>query len=158
MADEAYMPFQPGELVPTYSVRLLSGGSLRLGGQEPLTLINVWATWCTPCREEFPQLEKLYRTYHPSGMRLVAVSVDRGNDEKVRRFIKSQAVTFSIGLDDQGAIQQNYRTIAVPETLLIGSDGRLLWRKSGALRDDAADARAAIETALHLSSQRHAEE
>ena len=147
-ANGAFSPLQPGDAVPTYTLKLLSGAPFVLGGEQPMTLVNVWATWCGPCREEFPDLERIYSTYRARGLRFVAISVDRDGVEKVRRFTEKRAVSFPVALDDLGAFQTDYRTQALPETLLIDVHGRLVWRHAGALTDSITEVRSVLDASL----------
>jgi thiol-disulfide isomerase/thioredoxin len=110
--------------------------------------VNVWATWCTSCREEFADLERLHRDYGSRGVRVVAVSVDESGDERVARFARTEGVTFTVAHDAEGRIQRLYQTVGVPETYLVSGDGKLLWRHGGALRNGAPEAREAIDRAL----------
>ena len=151
--EEAFRPIAVGELVPEYTVRTITGDSARIAPGEPVTLLNVWATWCGPCEKEFPEIEALQREYGPRGLRIVAVSVDEGQDEPVREFVNRKGSTFEIGRDPEGSIRRLYQGIGVPESYLISSDGRLLVRQFGAIPDGAASLRAAIEQALAAAAR-----
>src|SRR5512147_3271193 len=74
-------PMAIGELVPELAIRTTEGDSIRIAAGEPMTLVHVWATWCGPCRQEFPELEAIQREFGPGGLRIVAVSVDDGDDD-----------------------------------------------------------------------------
>ena len=147
-ADEAFRPIAIGEPVPELTVRTLAGDTARIEPGQPVTLLNVWATWCGPCEKEFPEIEALQREYGPRGLRIVAVSVDDGDDAPVREFVAAKGATFEIGRDPQGSVRRLYQGIGVPESYLISTDGTLLVRQFGALPDGAASLRAAIEKAL----------
>jgi cytochrome c biogenesis protein CcmG/thiol:disulfide interchange protein DsbE len=150
--DDAFRPLAVGDTVPAYAAAVVGAGagdSVRVAaGAQPLTLVNVWATWCTSCREEFADLERLHREYAPRGVRVVAVSVDEGSDAKVARFATAEKVTFPVAHDAAGRVQRLYQTVGVPETYLVSPAGTLLWRKAGALSHGAPEARAALEAAL----------
>ena len=137
-----------GELVPELAIRTLEGDSVRIAAGEPITLLHVWATWCGPCRQEFPEIEAIQREFGPRGLRIVAVSVDDGDDDLVRAFAREWGATFDIGRDPGGAIRRLYQSQRVPESYLISGDGRLLARQVGALPRGAAALRGAIEEAL----------
>lgn len=147
-AENASRPIAVGETVPELTVRTLSGDSARVAAGEPVTLVNVWATWCGPCEKEFPEIEALQREFGPRGLRIVAISVDEGDDAVVRDFVARQGATFEIGRDPEGAVRSLYQGIGVPETYLISADGRLLARQFGAIPEGAAAMRAAIDKAL----------
>jgi len=151
--DEAFRPIAVGQLVPELTVRTLEGDSARIAAGEPVTLLHVWATWCGPCQKEFPEIEAIQREFGPRGLRIVAVSVDEGDDDPVRAFAEDKGATFEIGRDPDGSIRRLYQGIGVPESYLISADGRLLVRQFGAIPEGAAAMRAEIEKALTASSQ-----
>ena len=135
--------------VPAYDATTLAGDRVRVGGEAaPLTLVNVWATWCTSCREEMADLEALHRELGPRGLRVVAVSIDAGSGARVRRFVERQRLTFPVVHDAAGAIQRLYGVVGVPETYLVSPDGRLRWHHIGGIHGATRDARAAIVAAL----------
>jgi len=147
-ADEPFRPIAIGEPVPELTVRTLAGDTARIEPGQPVTLLNVWATWCGPCEKEFPEIEALQREYGPRGLRIVAVSVDEGDDAPVREFVSAKGATFEIGRDPEGAVRRLYQGIGVPESYLISTDGTLLVRQFGAIPDGGTSLRAAIEKAL----------
>ena len=151
--DEAFRPIAVGQPVPEFTVRTLQGDSARIAAGEPVTLLHVWATWCGPCQKEFPEIEAIQREFGPRGLRIVAVSVDGGDDDPVRAFAQDKGATFEIGRDPEGSVRRLYQGIGVPESYLISADGRLLVRQFGAIPEGAAAMRAAIEKALGASVQ-----
>jgi thiol-disulfide isomerase/thioredoxin len=90
-----------------------------------VVLVNVWATWCGPCRQEAPTLEKLYQEYGPKGFKIVAISVDDGPgaEQKVRDFVKEFGLTFDILHDGTGAIERAYQVSGYPENFVIDRHG-----------------------------------
>jgi len=151
--DEAFRPIAVGQPVPEFTVRTLQGDSARIAGGEPVTLLHVWATWCGPCQKEFPEIEAIQREFGPRGLRIVAVSVDEGDDDPVRAFAREKGATFEIGRDPDGSVRRLYQGMGVPESYLISADGRLLARQFGAIPEGAAAMRAAIDSALGASVQ-----
>lgn len=147
--EEKFRPIAVGELVPELTVRTLQGDSAKIAVGQPVTLLHVWATWCGPCEKEFPEIEALQKEFGPRGLRIVAVSVDEGDDGAVRNFVKEKGATFEIGRDPAGTVRQLYQGIGVPESYLIGADGKLLVRQFGAIPEGAQAMRAAIEQALN---------
>ena len=99
-----------------------------------VVMLNVWATWCEPCRAEMPSIEKLYRSYGRRGLKVVAVSIDAaGTEPGIRAFAKDLGLTFEILHDSAGAIQQIYQMTGVPESFLIGRDGVIRKKIAGAM-------------------------
>ena len=89
-------------------------------------LLNVWATWCDPCREEMPSLEQLYREYQERGLRVVAISIDDdGQAELIREFVREHNLTFDVLHDPRGGIMRQYPVRGVPQTFLISRRGQI---------------------------------
>jgi cytochrome c biogenesis protein CcmG/thiol:disulfide interchange protein DsbE len=96
-------------------------------------LLNIWATWCAPCREEMPRIQKLYKELGDSGLVVVAVSIDNpGMADAIREFRKEMGLGFEILYDDTGKIRDDYQTTGVPETFLIDRKGIVRRRLIGA--------------------------
>lgn len=122
-----------GAPAPEYAAVTLDGDTARLGdlaGQ--VVLLNVWATWCAPCREEIPALQALYETHADEGFEVVGVSVDgRGEREGIRRFAGEFGMTYPIWHDPEDSFGVTFRTIGVPVTLLVDREGMVRWRHMG---------------------------
>jgi peroxiredoxin len=97
-----------------------------------VTLVNIWATWCLPCRDEMPSMETLYDSLATRGFRIAAVSIDEGSPEDVVAFAQKLGLTFDILHDRDGTIQQLYQTTGVPESFLLDRRGILVKRVIGA--------------------------
>ena len=144
----AFKPLDVGAAVPQYAAMTLAGDTVRVGGNEPATVLNVWATWCTSCQEEMAALDSLRAQYQAKGLRVVAVSVDNSDIEKVRRFAQSNHLGMTVAHDPMSTINQTYEVVGVPTTFIVGKDGKLLWRHTGNVTEVLPDARASIEKAL----------
>lgn len=122
-------PIRIGSDAPDFTaVDLASGEEISFHGEYAgdVTLVNVWATWCEPCKEEIPALDSMYRRLAPRGFRIAAVSVDTDDSAHVRDFIEDFGVAFDVLHDQSGRIQQRFQTTGVPESFLIGRDGRIM--------------------------------
>jgi thiol-disulfide isomerase/thioredoxin len=98
-----------------------------------VVLLNIWATWCEPCRAEMPAIEQLHRVFGPRGLKIVSVSVDNAGDEKlIDTFVHEYHLSFEILHDAPGAIQRQYQTTGVPETFVLGKDGVIRKKVIGA--------------------------
>ena len=132
---DSYSLLQIGDQVPAYGARSLDGDSVEFNQfrGKPL-LVNLWATWCGPCRVEMPEIQELYERYGDR-VRVVEVSLDsRGSEAQVRRFIEDIGVTFSILLDPDERVVRQFKTIGVPATFLIDAEGTLRHRWWGQYR------------------------
>lgn len=106
--------------------------TLRDRYQGHVTIVNVWATWCIPCRTEMPALEAAYNQFKDHGFRVASVSIDEGDADAVKAFAQDYKLTFDILHDRTGRIQQLYQTTGVPESFLLDKDGKLVKRVIGA--------------------------
>jgi peroxiredoxin len=97
-----------------------------------VVLLNVWATWCLPCRVEMPSMERLYRRLGGDAFRVVAVSIDEQGDSVVRAFTRELGLTFEILHDPTGAIKRDYQATGVPESWVINRDGIIVKKVIGA--------------------------
>jgi len=106
--------------------------SLRQRYRGSVTLVNIWATWCIPCRVEMPAMESMYRALAPRGFKIAAVSIDEGGPDEVRAFGKELGITFDLLQDRSTMVQQIYQTTGVPESFLLNRDGVIVKRVIGA--------------------------
>lgn len=144
-----------GSRPPDYRVQRLPAGdtiSLRSAYRGQVTLVNIWATWCGPCRQEMPSIERLYTAYQARGFRVAAVSVDEGDNAAVLQYARETGLTFDLLHDRSGSIQQVYQTIGVPQSFLIGRDGRVAYTSLGAEEWDAPEMHRRIEQLLAAGS------
>ena len=147
-------PVKVGAEAPAFAAETLDGerASLALLRGRPV-LLNVWATWCHPCRQEIPALEQLHQAYGTRGLHVVGVSIDQGDQEQgIREFLQEYGASYAVWLDPDGEITTTYSTMGVPNTFLIGPDGTLLWKHVGPVTADNAELRALIENSLPTRS------
>ena len=125
-------PVEPGAVAPPFELLDLDGGSHRLAdfaGQ--VVLLNFWATWCPPCVEEMPSLQRLADLLEDDGLAVVAVSVDERYDD-IAPFVEEHRLRFLVLHDLGKRVSRRYEVFQFPETWLIGRDGRLVSRVIGA--------------------------
>jgi peroxiredoxin len=147
-AAAAFRPLEVGAAVPAYMAVTLQGDTIRLGGSEPVTLVNVWATWCESCREEMAALDSLHQSLGPRGLRVIGVSVDQGTAERVRRFVDALGLRFATAHDPSGDIEKQFAVMGVPTTFVIARDGRLIWRHTGNISGIVGEVRTVVDSAL----------
>jgi cytochrome c biogenesis protein CcmG, thiol:disulfide interchange protein DsbE len=140
-----------GARAPDFRALNLATGdsvSLREGYRGAVTLVNIWATWCVPCRVEMPAMEKLYQSLAPRGFRIAAVSIDEGSPEDVQAFGRELGLSFDILQDRSTKVQQIYQTTGVPESFLLNREGVIVKRVIGAQDWSSPVNRALIERLL----------
>ena len=114
-----------------------------------MVLLNIWATWCHPCRTEIPELRAIHERFKERGFELVGVSVDaEGTDETIRAFMKDFEMTFPVWRDPDERVTTLFRAVGVPGTFLIDKKGVLRWKKIGPVAPGDTSLTAAIERAL----------
>ncbi len=124
-----------GSKAPDYRVLDLDSGdsvNLRARYKGHVTLVNIWATWCGPCKVEMPAMQRLYDSLGPSGFKIAAVSIDQEGPAVVREFASDLKLSFDMLLDQPGGIQQAYQTTGVPESFLLDTTGVIMKRVIGA--------------------------
>jgi peroxiredoxin len=140
-----------GAQAPDYRVYSLAKGdsiSLRAAYKGSVTLVNIWATWCVPCRAEMPAMQGLFDSLGSKGFRIAAVSIDVQGPEAVRKFADGLHLTFDILQDQGGEIQTAYQTTGVPESFLLNREGIIVKRIIGAHEWDSPVNRALVARLL----------
>ena len=124
-----------GERAPDYRLIDLQTGdsvSLRERAKGKISIVNIWATWCGPCKEEMPAMQRTFAELQSRGFQILAVSIDEADGKDVREFTDGLGITFDILHDKGGRIQQVYQTTGVPESFLLDRDGTIIKRVIGA--------------------------
>lgn len=155
---ERFTPIERGALAPAYAAATLDGDTVSLESlRGRVVLLNVWATWCAPCRWEMPALERLYRAYRDRGLEVAAVSVDAAPGQiglfnaaggEVRSMVDELGLSFTILLDPEGIVQRRFGVTGLPTTFLIGRDGRVVDVVLGPVRWDEPPYTDIVERAL----------
>ncbi|MGD2136371.1 MAG: TlpA disulfide reductase family protein [Gemmatimonadales bacterium] len=101
-----------------------------------VVLLNVWATWCTPCEAEMPSMQRLHEQLGDSGFHIVAVSIDGGSTRMVREWVEERGFTFEVLHDRSGRIERFYQTTGVPESFVIDRHGIIVKKVIGATEWD----------------------
>jgi cytochrome c biogenesis protein CcmG/thiol:disulfide interchange protein DsbE len=144
---DRFTPVEVGTRAPDLQAIDLQGRPVSLDDlRGEVVFLNVWATWCPPCRKEMPSMQRLYDRLGPEGLRIVAVSIDAapgaldaagrpGGD--IEAFAKEYGLTFDIWHDPEGGIQRVYRTTGIPESFVIDRDGTIVKKVIGATEWDS---------------------
>lgn len=126
-----------GTIAPDFTLLDLAGKPVRLGDLKGKTVvINFWATWCGPCREEFPELVKTYEQNKDAGLLVLGVDLQENRDI-VRRFADDFGASYPILIDDGGAVAEQYRLVGVPTSFFVDSEGVLRGQQLGLLTADS---------------------
>ena len=140
-------PVVPGRPAPNFSALDLNGSPKTLDDYEDkVLLVNIWATWCAPCQQEMPSLQRLYEAVDRDDFEIVAISVDApfGQTDAFGRpggdleaYADVMGLSFTILNDPSGKVQQDYQTTGVPESFVIDRDGVIYKKVAGPTDWDA---------------------
>jgi Peroxiredoxin len=148
-AEPASVRTEVGDPMPPYSATYLDGKPMNLAGEKGnVIFLNVWATWCGPCRFETPELQALQNQYAANGLKVIGVSVDEGDTAAVKTFVDEQKITYAIAVDPEQRIATLVQTTVLPASLLIDRNGKIVWRQIGAIMPNDAKLKAAVEKAV----------
>ena len=115
-----------GPEVAAFAVATLDGDSVRLSDlRGHVVLVNVWATWCPPCRVEMPGFEKVWRAHRDRGFTVLALSTDRGPHGVVREFVTERGLTFDVAMANREALRALDAGNALPTSYVIDAEGRI---------------------------------
>lgn len=155
---ERYRPVITGSVAPEFRMERLGGGEVALSDLEGrVVLVNVWATWCAPCLQEMPSMQRLYEALADDGLEILAVSVDAALGETdafgrpggdIQAFTEMLGLTFPVLENPSGDIQRLYQTTGVPESFLIDKDGVIVKKVAGPTEWDAPQNRELIRRLL----------
>lgn len=139
------------EALPEITFNDASGKTLTLADFKGKTvLLNLWATWCAPCREEMPALDRLQKELGGDKFEVVALSLDRKGAEASQKFLdETKATNLKLYIDATGKQGTTLKIVGMPTTILIDNEGRELGRLAGPAEWDSADAKKLIEAALN---------
>ncbi len=133
-------PVEVGSKAPDFQAGELNGARTKTLAdyKGQVVLVNVWATWCAPCRVEMPSIEHLYQEFGPQGLKVVAVSIDEAGPEVVREFVRERGLSFEVLLNPQRTIERIYQTTGVPESFVLNREGIIVKKVIGATEWDSA--------------------
>ena len=139
-----------GDTMPAYAAEYLDGKPFDLASKRgSVVFVNVWATWCGPCRMEIPELQKMHDKFRGRGFEVVGVSVDDTGAEGVKKFVADQKISYPIVLDAEGKLANVLQTNVLPTSVMVDRNGKIVWRQVGALMpNDVAGVEAIIEKAV----------
>jgi len=112
---------------PAFTLASRAGGQVSLADLKgQVVMINFWASWCGPCRQEFPALDQIYAKYKPMGFTLVAINVESEKSD-AEKFLSGTPASFPILFDPDNAVSGRYGVSAMPTTVLVDRQGRVRW-------------------------------
>jgi|TARA_B110000196_G_C20898095_1_gene544616 peroxiredoxin len=138
-----------GYFAPNFKLRNIKGNYESLDSYRGgVVVLNFWATWCAPCRIEMPSFEKLYRRYRSEGVTVLAITLDKNSENKIKSFVDEYGLSFPILLDEKGEVERLYPSMTIPFTYIIDRQGRIVARVDGAKNWESSETFEAIEYLL----------
>ena len=116
---------QKGFPAPDFELATASGETMKLSDlRGQAVLVNLWATWCPPCREEMPSIEKIYNEYKDQGFIVLAVNMTyQDNAQRITPFLSERGLTFPVLLDETGDMADDYQLRSLPSSFFVRRDG-----------------------------------
>jgi len=126
-------PVAAGAMAADFKLKDLSGSTISLSSlRGKVVFLNVWATWCEPCRQEMPSIEALYEEFsRDRNFVVLAVSQDSTNRDAVEAYIRKNGYKFTVLLDPANMVADAYKVNGIPETFIIARNGRIVAHHSG---------------------------
>ena len=116
---------------PDFTLKSSNGENLRLSEYRgDVVLINFWATWCGPCRQEMPVLSELHDRYRALGFTVLGVNVE-ADTAKAKKLLKDMPVSFPVVFDSDSVVSKQYDVVAMPSTVLVDRDGNMRYLHKG---------------------------
>jgi len=131
LAAAPALAIAPSSPAPQFQLQSMAGSTVNLAQfKGQVVMINFWASWCGPCRQEMPILEKLYGKYKPMGFTMIAVNVEPDSKLAVN-WLKDTPVTFPVLFDTRSEVSKLYQVAGMPSTVIIDRKGNLRWLHRG---------------------------
>jgi peroxiredoxin len=127
-------PAVAGDIAPDFTLEDTKGNKVTLSSlRGKVVMVNFWATWCPPCKEEMPSMERLNKFMSDEDFVMLAINADDNGREVVPDFLKKNPHDFTVLYDDQGAVKQSYGVYKMPESFIINKDGTIVEKVIGAI-------------------------
>ncbi len=127
-------PAAAGDMAPDFTLEDTEGNQVTLSAlRGKVVMVNFWATWCPPCKEEMPSMDRLNNILADEDFVMLAINADDNGRAVVPAFLEKNPHDFTVLYDDQGAVKQNYGVYKLPESFIVGKDGTIVEKVAGAI-------------------------
>ena len=131
-APEPKLGPRVGQPLADFTLPDMNGEPVQLAAlRGRVVFINVWTTWCPPCIEEMPTIQRLYEELHPKGLEVLAINMDALGRQTVEPFLDKRRLTFPILLDPESRTERLYHTAGIPESFIVDKAGLLVEKIVG---------------------------
>ena len=125
---------------PDFIAKNIKGETVTLADfKGKVLLLNFWATWCGACKEEMASMQNLYSSLQDDGVEVLAISIDRWNEDRIQEYVKDNHLTFPVLLDQDQKVRKKYHVMGLPTSYLIDGEGNIRGYASGARSWDSPD-------------------
>jgi cytochrome c biogenesis protein CcmG/thiol:disulfide interchange protein DsbE len=138
---------EAGQKAPNFSLDGQGGGVALEGQAGKVVFVDFWASWCGPCRQSFPWLNEMQKTYGPKGFTVIGVNVDKKRDD-AEKFLTETPANFAIAFDPSGKTPREWQVPGMPSSYLVGRDGRIRMIHPGFREVDRPELEARIKQAV----------
>jgi peroxiredoxin len=142
-----------GTTMPPYSASLIDGKKFDIAAEHGnVVFLNLWATWCGPCRFEIPELQSMHQKYASRGFKVVGVSLDDTGVDGVKQFVSQHGMTYPVAYDPDGKIATIFQSSVLPTSVIVDRSGHVVWKKFGIVSMDDPTLTDALTKALDAKS------
>jgi peroxiredoxin len=142
-----------GKVPPPFSLFDLSGNQISLAGYRgKVVVLDLWATWCPPCRVEIPFLVELYEEHKDAGLVVIGIGLDDGGAKVLKPFVEQYGVTYPVLVGNR-EVGQRYQVRGIPTTFVIDRNGRIAAKHLGFRPSDADVMRAEVARLLEAGGE-----
>ncbi|MZH02395.1 MAG: TlpA family protein disulfide reductase [Nitrospinae bacterium] len=136
------IPPKTSQPAPAFVAKNLKGQDVELSDfKGKVVLLNFWATWCGACIEEMASMQNLYSALRADGVEVLAVSIDRWNEDRIQDYVKNNQLTFPVLLDQNQKVRKKYHVMGLPTSYLIDAEGKIRGYASGARTWDSTESK-----------------
>ena len=142
-----------GQAMPAYTTDYLDGKKFDIAAERGnVVFLNLWATWCGPCRFEIPELQAMHQKYASRGFKVVGISLDDTGVDGVKQFVSKHSMTYPIAYDPEGKIATIFQSSVLPTSVIVDRSGQIVWKKFGAVSTEDPSLKEALNKALDAKS------
>jgi len=142
-----------GQAMPAYTTELIDGKKFDIAAERGnVVFLNLWATWCGPCRFEIPELQSLHQKYASRGFKVVGISLDDTGVGGVKQFVSQHSMTYPVAYDPDGKIAAIFESSVLPTSVIVDRSGQIVWKKFGVVSMDDPTLKDALTKALDAKS------